>query len=105
MMRLDLLLWYLRLAPTRNLAQARIAEGHIRISGRRAERCATLVRVGDIIVMPQGQNVLLIEIIALPQRRGPAPEAQTHYRVLDGAGNIPIAATGTLAAIKGVPQP
>ena len=37
-MRLDKLLWFLRLARTRSRAQAWIGEGHIRRNGQRVER-------------------------------------------------------------------
>ena len=39
-LRLDKLLWFLRLARTRALAQERVAAGHIRLNGRRVERSA-----------------------------------------------------------------
>ena len=34
-LRIDKLLWYLRLTKSRERAQAKIAEGHIRVDGRR----------------------------------------------------------------------
>lgn len=39
--------------------------------------------VGDILTVPLGNTVRLIEVLALPDRRGPAREAQTCYRMLD----------------------
>jgi len=92
-MRIDKLLWFLRFAKTRGLAQAVAAEGHIRLNGRRVERAHQKIAVGDILVVPLGQGVRVIELLALPERRGPAPEAQSCYRVLDAAGSFPIAAT------------
>ncbi|MBC2670075.1 RNA-binding S4 domain-containing protein [Novosphingobium piscinae] len=91
-MRLDKLLWFLRFARTRPLAQALVAAGHIRLNGRRVERSALAVRTGDILVLPLPAGVRVIEILALPGRRGPALEAQACYRVLDGAPANPIAA-------------
>ncbi|MCC6827060.1 MAG: RNA-binding S4 domain-containing protein [Novosphingobium sp.] len=92
-MRIDKLLWFLRLARTRGLAQTVAAEGHIRLNGRRVERAHQKIAVGDILVVPLGQGVRVIELLALPERRGPATEAQSCYRVLDAAGSFPIAAT------------
>lgn len=86
------MLWFLRLAKTRSAAQALVAAGHIRLNGRRVERAAQAVAVGDMLVLPLSRGVTVIELIALPARRGPAPEAQTCYRVLDGKGANPIAA-------------
>jgi len=36
--RIDKLLWFLRLAKTRGVAQAMAEEGHIRVNGRRVDR-------------------------------------------------------------------
>jgi ribosome-associated heat shock protein Hsp15 len=91
-MRLDKLLWFLRLAKSRSLAQALVGEGHLRLNGRRIERPAQTIVAGDILVVPLGPHVSVIEIMALPHRRGPAVEAQSCYRVLDGRGVNPIAA-------------
>ena len=95
-MRIDKLLWYLRLAKTRSVAQQMAEAGHMRLNGRRVERSHTKVAAGDVLVLPLGTRVRVIEIMALPQRRGPAPEAQACYRSLDEARNIPIAAAGII---------
>ena len=94
-LRLDKLLWFLRLARTRTLAQERIAAGHIRLNGRRVERSAHGIHPGDVLTLPVGERVLAIEIVALPWRRGPAPEAQACYRALDARPPIAIAAGET----------
>lgn len=91
-MRIDKLLWFLRLAASRGFAQEWVADGHIRLNGRRIERSSADVRIGDVLVLPMRTSVKIIEILALPDRRGPAPEAQACYRVLDGSGSNPIAA-------------
>ena len=94
-LRLDKLLWFLRLARTRTLAQERIAAGHIRLNGRRIERSAHGILPGDVLTLPIGERVLAIEIVALPWRRGPPPEAQACYRALDARPPIAIAAGET----------
>ena len=103
-MRLDKLLWFLRLTKTRNAAQALVGAGHIRLNGRRVERTTQGVAVGDVLTLPlpHGVGVFLLE--ALPKRRGPPQEAQSCYRVLDGQGGNPIAADQTLAT-RGDPPP
>lgn len=83
-MRVDKLLWFLRLAKTRPAAQALAEEGHMRLNGRRIDRAHQKIAVGDVLTVPTQEGVRVIEIVALPARRGPAPEAQTCYRVLDG---------------------
>jgi ribosome-associated heat shock protein Hsp15 len=91
-MRIDKLLWFLRLVRTRSAAQALVEAGHIRLNRRRIERASQAVAVGDILVLPLPRGVTVIELLAMPIRRGPAQEAVSCYRVLDGQGDNPIAA-------------
>lgn len=90
-LRIDKLLWFLRFAKTRGLAQQWIAEGHIRLNGKRIERTHQGVAEGDVLTIPLGRAVRVIELLSLPQRRGPAPEAQACYRVLDAGATSPLA--------------
>lgn len=90
-LRIDKLLWFLRLAQSRGDAQEWAAQGHIRLNGRRVERASAAVRAGDVLVLPMRGAVKVIEIVALPHRRGPAPEAQGCYRVLDASAQSPLA--------------
>ncbi|MFM5885509.1 MAG: RNA-binding S4 domain-containing protein [Novosphingobium sp.] len=102
-MRIDKLLWFLRLAPTRSAAQALVLQGHIRNHGRRIARPAQAVGVGDVLVLPLPRGVTVIEVVALPARRGPAAEAQSCYRVLDAAAANPIA--GATSTPEGTQSP
>lgn len=104
-MRIDKLLWFLRLAKTRGIAQGLAESGHIRLNGRRVERAHQKVGSGDVLVIPLPGGVRVIELLSLPTRRGPAPEAQACYRTLDEPQNIPIAAANRNAAAKGDLQP
>ncbi len=91
-MRIDKLLWFLRLAKSRSAAQELVGEGHIRLNGRRIERSAATIRAGDVLALPLPRGVTVIEILVLPDRRGPASEAQTCYRVLDAGLGAALAA-------------
>lgn len=90
-MRIDKLLWFLRFTRTRGAAQALLDEGHVRLGHRRVERHSQRVEPGEVLVLPLGQTVLVIEILTIPDRRGPAREAQSCYRVLDERAANPIA--------------
>jgi ribosome-associated heat shock protein Hsp15 len=103
--RIDKLLWYLRLAKTRAIAQTLAEDGHIRLNARRIDRAHQKVACGDVLTVPVGTGVRVIELLTLPDRRGPAAEAQTCYRVLDGGGAFPIAAPNRPDAAKGDLQP
>lgn len=104
-MRIDKLLWYLRLAPSRNAAQTLAENGHIRLNGRRIDRSHQKIAMGDVLTLPLGKSVQVIELLALPIRRGPAPEARAHYRVLDGTAADPIAAGAIDTFQEGFSQP
>ncbi|MEO7913984.1 MAG: RNA-binding S4 domain-containing protein [Novosphingobium sp.] len=90
-MRVDKLLWFLRIVKTRSAAQELVEQGHVRLNSRRIERAHVNVDCGDVLVLPLASGVLIIEILALPQRRGPASEAHECYRVLDERSPNPIA--------------
>ena len=77
--RLDKLLWYLRFARSRSIAQAMVAAGHIRLDGRRITRSSCAVHAGATLVLPVGERIEVIRLISLPLRRGPATEAQACY--------------------------
>ena len=77
--RLDVFLWYVRLAKTRSAAAGVAAAGHVRIDGRVAARAHAAVRVGNVVTVPAHGRVRVIRVEAIPHRRGPAPEALACY--------------------------
>ncbi|NNC53142.1 MAG: RNA-binding S4 domain-containing protein [Erythrobacter sp.] len=82
-MRIDRLLCFLRFVRTRSTARKLVDEGHIRLNGDRVSRPSRDIAPGDVLTLPLGNNVKLIEVLALPERRGPPREAQECYRELD----------------------
>src|SRR5690554_6360704 len=90
-MRLDRLLFQLRFARSRTLAQRWIAEGHMRRNGHRVTRQDQPVAAGDVLTLPLLSGVRVVEILVLPSRRGPPAEAKACYRDLDAGGSIAIA--------------
>ena len=101
-MRIDRLLHALRFARSRTLAQRWIAEAHIRRNGERVTRQDLDVAIGDVLTLPLRSRVLVIEILALPARRGPPIEARACYRPLDADGAKRIA--GPIAPAEGKAQ-
>ncbi len=90
-MRIDRLLWFLRLAASRGFAQQWVQASHIRVNGKRVTKPSFAVNAGDVLTLPMRKDVRVIEILALPGRRGPAAEAQACYRELDARKTIAIA--------------
>ncbi|RYD45028.1 MAG: RNA-binding S4 domain-containing protein [Sphingomonadales bacterium] len=83
--RLDKLLWFLRLARSRSMAQAMVEAGHIRLDGRRITRSSCAVHAGSTLVLPVGERIEVLRLLSLPLRRGPVTEAQGCYLRLDPA--------------------
>ena len=81
-MRLDVLLFRLRFARSRGAAQRWIGEGHIRRNSERVTRNDQVVVQGDVLTLPIGRGVQIVRIERLPDRRGPASEAQACYAEL-----------------------
>ena len=104
-MRIDKLLWFLRLTKTRGIAQAMAEAGHIRLNGRRVDRAHQKIAPGDQLTLPHGQSVRIIQLLALPVRRGPAAEAQSCYLALDGDSDFPLGAPQRTTAAEGDLQP
>ena len=97
-MRIDKLLWFLRLTKSRRLAQGLVDQGHIRLNARRVERPAQSVNPGDTLVLPLAHGVIVIEVLTLPGRCGPLEEARSCYRMLDETAANPIAAVPSSAS-------
>ena len=77
--RLDAWLWRTRFFKTRAWATAIVSKGRVRINGERVKKASRLIRPGDILTFPQGNAIRVIRMLAPAERRGSAPEAQTHY--------------------------
>ncbi len=77
--RLDKWLWCARFYKTRSLATAAIAGGKVHLNGERVKP-ARRVAVGDRISVSLQGVTAEFDVLGLPQRRGPAPEAGAHFR-------------------------
>jgi ribosome-associated heat shock protein Hsp15 len=80
--RLDKWLWFARMARTRVMAQQLIADGFVRVDGRRAEQAARQVGPGNVLTIALEQKVVVLEILECAERRGSYPEAQKLYRLI-----------------------
>lgn len=79
-LRIDRLLVYLRFARTRSAAQALIDNRALRRNRKHVLRGAEQARIGDVLTIALGERVRVIELTALPDRRGPPGQARSHYR-------------------------
>ena len=77
--RLDQWLWFARFVKSRSLAARLCAAGAARVNGSPVKKANHPVRMGDIVVLPQGGWQRTVRVVALGIRRGPAPEARLLY--------------------------
>ena len=77
--RVDVWLWAARFFRTRSLAKQAIDGGRIDLNGT-ACKPAKALRVGDRLQIGRGEERLEVVVLALAERRGPAPAAQALYR-------------------------
>lgn len=77
--RLDKWLWAARFFKTRAQAAAAIDAGKVQVNGMRAKPARVLV-VTDKLIIRLSPYQYEVEVLALSARRGPASEAQKHYR-------------------------
>lgn len=77
-LRIDKWLWYARFYRSRALAQQAVAGGLVHVNGERAKPSRAL-RIGDRLLITRGDDRREVIVRAIPLRRGPAPEAQSHY--------------------------
>ena len=77
-LRIDKWLWAARFFKTRSIAKAAIEGGKVHIDGQRV-KVSREISVGDIVMVKQGWDEKEVEVLALSDKRGPAPEAQLLY--------------------------
>lgn len=77
--RLDQWLWFARFVKSRSLAARLCAAGAVAINGIPVRKPNQSVRIGDVVVLPQGSWQRTVRVLALGDRRGPAMKAQLLY--------------------------
>jgi ribosome-associated heat shock protein Hsp15 len=90
--RLDQWLWYARFAKTRSLAARLCAAGAVSLNGAPIHKANQAVRIGDILVFPQGGWQRSVRVLGLGARRGPAVEARLLYEEIAEALRLSAAA-------------
>ncbi len=76
--RIDKWLWAARFFKTRGLASDAISGGHVHLNGSRVKPSRTLA-LGDELRIQRDREQMTVVVMALSDKRGPAPVAQTLY--------------------------
>lgn len=77
--RIDKWLWFSRLVKTRTLAGELVSSGKVRVNSTKVSKASHNVQAGDVLTFTYHTRVKVIKIVAIGNRRGPAPEAQALY--------------------------
>ena len=80
--RLDKWLWAARFFKTRALASAAVSGGKVHVDGARSKP-ARSVMAGNRLTITLGSDTMEIVILAVSEKRGPAPTAQALYAETD----------------------
>lgn len=77
-LRIDKWLWFARFFKSRSLATEAVTGGLVHVNGERVKASRNL-HVNDRLQITRGDSRMEVIVLSMPQRRGPAPEAQRHY--------------------------
>ena len=78
--RLDQLLYYLRIFKTRGIATKAIEKGSCKVNNFLVKKKNKVIDIGDIINIRNEKLIKQIKILKIPLRRGPFKEASIHYK-------------------------
>jgi ribosome-associated heat shock protein Hsp15 len=77
-LRIDKWLWFARLFKSRSQATDAVAGGLVHVNGERVKP-SRVIHVDDRLHITKDEMRLEVIVQGIPVRRGPAPEARTHY--------------------------
>ena len=77
--RLDQLLYYLRIFKTRGIATKAIEKGLCKVNNFLVKKKNKAIDIGDIVNIKNEKLIKQIKILKIPLRRGPSKEAIIHY--------------------------
>ncbi|HEY6643389.1 RNA-binding S4 domain-containing protein [Povalibacter sp.] len=77
-LRIDKWLWCARFFKSRSQATDAVAGGLVHVNGERIKP-SRLVQVGDRLQITRDEERFEVVVQGIPVRRGPAPEAHSHY--------------------------
>ena len=80
--RIDLYLFYIRMFKSRNLATKFINSNRLRILGQVIQKPHKLISTGDVLSLSIQDNIKILKVVDIPNRRGPFSEALNYYEDL-----------------------
>ncbi|GBD43109.1 Heat shock protein 15 [bacterium HR40] len=83
--RIDRWLVHARFVRRRELVPGFLVERRVRLNGQPVTKSHQPVRPGDVLTLILGRRLVLVRVMALGDRRGPASEARRLYEMLEGS--------------------
>ena len=88
--RLDIYLYYIRIFKSRSIATKFVSTNRLRISGQVTQKPHKMISIGDILTMTINDNVKILKVLDIPNRRGPYSESLNFYEDITPIESIPI---------------
>ena len=78
-LRLDIYLYYIRIFKSRSLATKFVLTNRLRISGQVTQKPHKMISIGDVLTITINDNIKVLKVLDIPNRRGPYSEALNFY--------------------------
>ena len=88
-LRLDIYLYYIRIFKSRSIATNFVSNNRLRISGQVTQKPHKMISIGDVLTMTINDNIKVLKVLAIPNRRGPYSESLNFYEDITPIKSIP----------------
>jgi ribosome-associated heat shock protein Hsp15 len=88
-LRLDIYLYYIRIFKSRSIATKFILTNRLRISGQVTKKPHKMISIGDVLSMTIKDNIKILKVLDIPNRRGPYSESLNFYEDITPIESIP----------------
>ncbi|MBO6717455.1 MAG: RNA-binding S4 domain-containing protein [Rhizobiaceae bacterium] len=96
--RIDKWLYFARVVKTRTLASRLVQSSKVRINRQKIDNAARRVRPGDVLTISLRGKVLVLKVLGMGARRGPAAEAVQLFENLSPPPVAALRSSDALAA-------
>ena len=87
--RLDIYLYYIRIFKSRSIATKFVTTNRLRISGQVTQKPHKMISIGDVLTMTIYDNIKVLKVLGIPNRRGPYLESLNFYEDITPIKSIP----------------
>ena len=87
-LRLDTYLYYIRIFKSRSIATKFVLTNRLRISGQVTQKPHRMISIGDVLTMTINDNIKILKVLDIPNRRGPYSESLNFYEDITPIENL-----------------